>query len=145
MSNKQKADIDSIEPSKSLIDLSKAHEDSLDSTLIGYAIESLEDDIVLVEFVDRHETGEEIIRNGIVVPANANPRAWRIGRVIMQGKSALTTQQGDYVTFPNNMGIPVSNLIVKSGDDFTTVKRGQFINAQRIFGKLHKLQPNDTE
>jgi len=145
MSNKQKADIDSIEPSKSLIDLSKAHEDSLDSTLIGYAIESLEDDIVLVEFVDRHETGEEIIRNGIVVPANANPRAWRIGRVIMQGKSALTTQQGDYVTFPNNMGIPVSNLIVKSGNDFTTVKRGQFINAQRIFGKLHKLQPNDTE
>ena len=144
MSTKQKANIDSIEPSKSLIDLSKAHEDSLDSTLIGYAVESLEDDIVLIEFVDRFETGEEIIRNGIVVPANANPKAWRIGKVVMQGKSALTTSPGDYVTFPNNMGIPVSNMVVKSNGEFSTVKRGQFINAQRIFGKLHKLQPNDS-
>lgn len=137
--SQQKANIDAIEPTKSLIDLSSAHEDSLDSTLIGYAVESLEDDIVLIEFVDRFETGEEIIRNGIVVPTNATPRAWRVGKVIMQGASANSTKPGDYVTFPNNMGIPVSNLVVKSGKKFTTVKKGQFINAQRIFGKLEKL------
>lgn len=143
MSNQQKANIDAIEPSKSLIDLSNAHEDSLDSTLIGYALESLEDDIVLIEFVDRFETGEEIIRNGIVVPTNASPRAWRVGKVVMQGKSASTTVPGDYVTFPNNMGVPVSNLVVKINKKFTTVKKGQFINAQRIFGKLEKLKEND--
>ena len=139
MSNQNKANIDTIEPSKSLIDLSNSHEDSLDSTLMGYAVESLEDDIVLIEFADRFETGEEIIRDGIVVPLNGNPKAWRIGKVILQGKSALTTTTGDYVTFPNNMGIPVSNLIVKDGKEYTTVKKGQFINAQRIFGKLEKL------
>ena len=143
MSKQGKVNIDTIEPTRSLIDLSNAHEDSLDSTLVGYAVESLEDDIVLIEFTDRRETGEEIIRNGIVVPVNANPKAWRIGRVVLQGKSALTTQPGDHVTFPNNLGIPVSNIIVKSGDTFETVKKGQFINAQRIFGKLYKLQPDD--
>jgi len=145
MSQTQKANIDAIEPSKSLIDLSNAHEDSLDSTLIGYALESLEDDIVLIEFVDRFETGEEIIRNGIVVPANANPRAWRVGQVVMQGPSALTSKPGDYVTFPNNLGVPVSNVIVKHGKKFKTVKRGQFINAQRIFGKLQKLADEDSK
>lgn len=143
MSIQQKANIDAIEPTESLIDLSKAHEDSLDSTLIGYAVESLEDDIVLIEFVDRFEKGEEIIRNGIVVPANANPKAWRVGRVVMQGKSALTTTPGDFVTFPNNMGIPVSNLVIKNKEGFETISRGQFINAQRIFGKLHKLQEDE--
>lgn len=141
--SKQRANIDVIEPSKSLIDLSNSHDDSLDSTLQGYAVDSLEDDIVLVEFVDRFETGEEIIRNGIVIPANANPKAWRVGKVILQGDKATSTQVGDYVTFPNNMGVPVGNVIVKHGNEFTTVKKGQFINAQRIFGKLYKLKPND--
>tara|TARA_R110002167_G_scaffold317189_1_gene522869 strand:+ start:491 stop:928 length:438 start_codon:yes stop_codon:yes gene_type:complete len=143
MSN-QRPSIDTIEPSKSLIDLSNAHEDSLDSTLVGYAVESLEDDIVLVEFIDRLETGEEIIRDGIVVPINTNTKAWRIGKVVMQGNSALTTTSGDSVTFPNNLGVPVSNIVVKHPDGkFQTVKKGQFINAQRIFGKLHKLTPGD--
>lgn len=144
MSQTKKLDIDTIEPTKSLIDLTNAHEDSLDSTLIGYALESLEDDIVLIEFVDRFETGEEIIRDGIVVPANANPKAWRIGQVVMQGPSALTSKPGDFVTFPNNLGVPVSNVIVNTGKEFQTVKRGQFINAQRIFGKLQKLANEDS-
>ena len=141
--SKQKANIDVIEPSKSLIDLSNSHDDSLDSTLQGYAVDALEDDIVLVEFVDRFETGEEIIRNGIVIPANANPKAWRVGKVVLQGDKATSTSVGDFVTFPNNMGVPVGNVIVKSGKKFITVKKGQFINAQRIFGKLYKLKPND--
>ena len=113
MSKKQPADIDTIEPSKSLIDLSNSHQDSLDSAIIGYAIESVEDDIVLIEFVDRHEQGEEIIRNGVVIPVNAAPAAWRVGRIVLQGPSALTTKPGDYVAFPNNMGVPVSRIIVK--------------------------------
>jgi co-chaperonin GroES (HSP10) len=141
--SKQKANIDVIEPSKSLIDLSNSHDDSLDSTLQGYAVDALEDDIVLVEFVDRFETGEEIIRNGIVIPANANPKAWRVGRVVLQGDKATSTSVGDFVTFPNNMGVPVGNVIVKYGKEFITVKKGQFINAQRIFGKLYKLKPTD--
>lgn len=141
--SKQKANIDVIEPSKSLIDLSNSHDDSLDSTLQGYAVDALEDDIVLVEFVDRFETGEEIIRNGIVIPANANPKAWRVGKVVLQGDKATSTSVGDFVTFPNNMGVPVGNVIVKSGKKFITVKKGQFINAQRIFGKLYKLKPTD--
>ena len=143
MSNLPKANIDAIEPTKGLIDLSNAHEDSLDSTLIGFALEALEDDIVLVEFVDRYETGGEIIRNGIVVPVNANPKAWRVGRVAMQGERAKSTKPGDFVTFPNNMGVPVSNVVIKSGKKFRTVKKGQFINAQRIFGKLYKLSEKD--
>jgi len=97
-----------------------------------------------VEFIDRLETGEEIIRDGIVVPINTNTKAWRIGKVVMQGNSALTTTSGDSVTFPNNLGVPVSNIVVKHPDGkFQTVKKGQFINAQRIFGKLHKLTPGD--
>jgi len=139
-----KANIDAIEPTKSLIDLSQAHDDSLDSTLVGYAIDKLEDDIVLIEFVDNYEQGNEIIRKGVVIPGNANPKAWRVGRIVCQGDNAKTTKPGDYVTFPNNMGIPVSNLIVKDGKKFKTVKKGQFINAQRIFGKLYRLDNDEA-
>ena len=140
MNEQSKISIDTIEPSKSLIDLSDSHNDSLDSTLIGYAVESLEDDIVLVEFVDRFEQGNEIIRGGVVIPTNANPRAWRVGQIVLQGKNARSTTEGDYVTFPNNMGIPVSNIAIKdSKGKIRSISKGQFVNAQRIFGILHKL------
>jgi len=140
MTTQNTASIDAIAPSESLIDLSKAHDDSLDSALMGYAIESVEDDIVLIEFVDEFEQGNEIIRGGIVVPKNANPRAWRVGKIVLQGSKATNTEKGDFVTFPNNMGIPVSNIMIKEGKNYVNISKGQFINAQRIFGKLHKIK-----
>ena len=141
MKTLDKGNIDAIAPSESLIDLSNAHDDSLDSALMGYAVTSLEDDIVLIEFVDEFEKGGEIIRGGIVVPKNANPRAWRVGKVVLAGKNATNIEIGEYVTFPNNMGIPVSNIIIKpSKNKSTTINKGQFINSQRIFGKLTKLK-----
>ena len=41
------------------------------------------------------------------------------------------TEVGDIVVFPNNMGIPVSNLVV---ENYGTVKKALFLNEQRIFG-----------
>lgn len=140
MTTQNTASIDAIAPSESLIDLSKAHDDSLDSALMGYAIESVEDDIVLIEFVDEFEQGNEIIRGGVVIPTSANPRAWRVGKIVLQGARATNTKKGDYVTFPNNMGIPVSNVMIKEGKKYINVAKGQFINAQRIFGKLQKIK-----
>jgi hypothetical protein len=57
--------------------------------------------------------------------------AWRIGQVILAGPNVKHANVNDYVCFPNNLGVPVANLDV---DGYGTLKRGIFLNEQRIFG-----------
>jgi cellobiose-specific phosphotransferase system component IIB len=92
------------------------------------------DDVILVEYADLHggEDGSEyIMRGGIAVPVNQVHNAWRKGRVILIGARVQYAKLGDIVVFPNNMGIPVSNLNI---ENHGKVKKGLFINEQRIFG-----------
>jgi len=125
------ADIDILPVQKSLIDLAELPKNSFNSVFYGYNIKTVLDDVLLVNYVDETEDGSSIIRNGIVVPINADTKAWRIGRVILCGPNAKYVKKDDYVCFPNNLGVPVANLDI---DGYGTLKKGLFLNEQRIFG-----------
>ena len=104
------ANIDMLPTQKSLIDLSELPKNSFNSVFFGYNLRSVLDDVLLVRFVDETDDGSSILRNGIVVPINADTRAWRIGEVILCGPNTKNVKKGDYVCFPNNLGIPVSKV-----------------------------------
>ena len=124
----RKADIDTILPKKSLIDLENHVQDEF--SLQGYKLSTVMDDIVLCQYIDTIDN-EVVSRNGVVIPLNAATKAWRLGRVVLAGPNCQYVNTGDIVCFPNDKGIPVSNIAV---DGFGTVKNGMFLNEQRMFG-----------
>lgn len=123
--------IDALMPQKSLIDLDGFSQNSLNSVFIGYDLSQVLDDIVLVELVDLGGTSNEIVRNGLIVPVNADTQAWRVGKVILCGEGTSLVKKDDYVIFPNNKGIMISNVEI---DGHGTLEHGQFLNEHRIFG-----------
>jgi hypothetical protein len=133
--------IDVLPVQKSLIDLSELPKNSFNSVFMGYNLKSLLDDVLLVKFMDETDDGTSILRNGIVVPINVDTKAWRIGVIILAGPNAKHTKQGDYVCFPNNLGIPVANIDV---DGYGTLKKGIFLNEQRIFGVCSVRNDNES-
>jgi co-chaperonin GroES (HSP10) len=124
-------DIDKLTPQTSLIDLDGFSQNSLNSMFIGYDLCKVLDDIVLVELVDLGGNSNEIVRNGIVVPVNADTQAWRVGKVILCGQGTSLVKKDDHVIFPNNKGIMISNVEIEGHG---TLKHGQFLNEHRIFG-----------
>lgn len=135
------ANIDLLPTQKSLIDLSELPKNSFNSVFYGFSLKQLLDDVLLVRYVDETDDGSSIVRNGIVVPVNADTKAWRIGEVILVGPNAKHTNSGDFVCFPNNLGIPVANISV---DNYGTLKKGIFLNEQRIFGICSVINDNQT-
>lgn len=136
------ADIDMLGPlPKSLIDFSSLPKNSFNSVFYGYNLKQVLDDILLCTFVDETTDGTSIIRNGLHVPVNTDTKAWRIGQVILAGPNVRYAKVGDYVCFPNNLGVPVANLDV---DSYGTLKRGIFLNEQRIFG-ICSTRADDNE
>jgi hypothetical protein len=131
-----KMDIDKIIPKRGLIDLKGFTTNSFDSLFNGYQLAHVLDDIILVKYVDEGNNNNEIIRGGIVVPVNADSQAWRIGEVILAGKSCQLVERGDFICFPNNLGINIANIEVEG---YGTLKSGHFINEQRIFGVVKPL------
>lgn len=131
--------VDVLIPRKSHIDLADRMLPS-DFGLDDFILSNLFDDVILVEYCDLHggEDGSEyILRGGIAVPINQVNNAWRKGKVVLIGPRVQYTAIGDIVVFPNNMGIPISNLEV---ENFGKMKNGLFINEQRIFG-ICKVNP----
>jgi hypothetical protein len=125
--------IDILKTQKSHIDLSDKALPT-DFGMDDYVLSTVLDDVILVEYADLHggEDGAEyIMRGGIAVPVNQVHNAWRKGKVILVGARVQYAKLGDIVVFPNNMGIPVSNLNIEGHGK---VKKGLFINEQRIFG-----------
>jgi hypothetical protein len=49
---------------------------------------------------------------------------------------------GDFIMFPNNMGVPIANLDVASHGK---VGHGIFLNEQRIFGIVKPRQDTQNE
>ena len=133
--------IDLLPVQKSLIDLSELPKNSFNSVFYGYNLKTVLDDVLLVKYVDETEDGASIIRNGIVVPINAEMKAWRIGEVVLCGPSTKYVKKGDYVCFPNNLGVPVANLDI---DEYGTLKKGLFLNEQRIFGIRTVRKDNES-
>ena len=123
------ASIDNLAPTKSLIDLTQ--KDKGDFGLDDFDLDFIFDDILLVEYVDESDNGDEILRNGIVVPTNALNKAWRRGKVILAGPHAKYAKEGDVVVFPNNMGVTISGVNVTGKGK---VKKGVFLNEERMFG-----------
>ena len=123
--------LDNLKNTKGLIDLDGNSEGFFG--LDDYKLSFVFDDIVLVEFVDEVEdnNGSAIKRNGIYVPTNANTKAWRKGKAVLVGPNAKFTSVGDIVIFPNDKGATVANMEI---DGYGTVKKGMFLNEQRIFG-----------
>lgn len=125
--------VDVLIPQKSHIDLSDKMLPS-DFGLDDYMLSNLFDDVILIEYCDLHggEDGSEyILRGGIAVPINQVHNAWRKGKVILNGPRVQYAKVGDVVVFPNNMGIPITNLEVEG---YGKIKNGLFINEQRMFG-----------
>lgn len=127
----QTLNIDKLQPQKSLIDLDGFSQNSLNSVFIGYDLCQVLDDIILVELVDLGGDANEIVRNGLVVPVNADTQAWRVGKVILCGQGTSLVKKDDHVIFPNNKGIMISNVEIEG---YGTLKHGQFLNEHRIFG-----------
>ena len=123
------ASIDNLAPTKSLIDLTQ--KDRGDFGLEDYDLDFIFDDILLVEYVDETDEGDEVIRNGIVVPTNALTKAWRKGKIILAGPETKYAKEGDIVIFPNNMGVTISNITISGGK---TVNKAIFLNEERMFG-----------
>ena len=80
---------------------------------------------------DETEDGQALIRNGIHIPLNVDTKAWRIGEVLLAGTKCEYVKVGDHICFPNNLGIPISNIEV---EEIGRVKKGIFLNESRIFG-----------
>ena len=124
----RKVDIDAIAPKKSLIDLETHVTDQF--SLAGYKLKQVFDDILLAQYVDTPDN-ETVTRSGVLIPLNAETKAWRLGRVILAGPACEFTKVGDVICFPNDKGIPVGNINV---DGVGIIKHGMFLNEQRIFG-----------
>lgn len=128
-----KASIDLLPVQKSHIDLSDRQLPS-DFGMDDYVLCKLYDDVILLEYADLvtgEETGDYILRGGIAIPINQVHNAWRKGKVVLCGPNVKITEIGDIVVFPNNMGIPITNLEVEG---YGRMKSGLFLNEQRMFG-----------
>jgi co-chaperonin GroES (HSP10) len=124
------ADIDNLTPTKGLIDL-KDHSSGEGPLLLGYELSELFDDIILATYVDLDVTGDNLVRDGIVLPGNAAERAWRIARVVLTGPRCAQVKAGDHVIFPNEFGMRASNISVTN---IGKIDKSVFLNEQRIFG-----------
>jgi len=99
--------------------------------LFGYELTEVLDDIILVKYVDCTDDGTEIMKNGVLVPINVSTFTWRIGEVVLAGRNCQLVKKGDHVTFPNDKGIQVGNLVVK---DVGKLPNACFLNESRLFG-----------
>ena len=106
------ANIDVLKPKKSIIDLTDAHNNSLDG------------------LIDQdYELGF------VYTPTNAVQRAWRKGKVILAGPECKYTKKNDIVIFPNNLGVGIGNADIH---DHGPLKKGIFLNESRLFGIAKK-------
>ena len=90
------------------------------------------DNIILIRYSDLgDDTGETVMRNGIMIPIAHVQRAWRIGEIILAGPLCRQVKVGDHICFPSDKGIPCSNLDV---DGVGVLRDAVFLNEDRIFG-----------
>jgi hypothetical protein len=136
-----KMSIDKLAPRRGLIDLTGFAKNSFDSFFVGFKLSAVLDDILLVKYIDEGNTQNEIIRGGIVVPVNADSKAWRIGEVMLAGKACQLVEKGDFICFPNNLGINITNIEVEG---YGIIKSGHFINEQRIFGIVKPIEEKNV-
>lgn len=131
-----------LEPNeRGLIDLDTYTNDNF--TLLGFKLSQVLDDILLIKYADlADDTGDTVMRNGIMVPLAHVERAWRIGQVVLAGPLCGHTKVGDYVCFPSDKGLPCSNLDV---DGVGILKDATFLNEARIFGICKRASLSNSD
>jgi len=139
--NEAQRDAFDVSAKRSLIDLDLYRNDSFN--LLGYKLNKVLDDILLVQYVDLSEDGKSVIRNGIHIPLSQVQRTWRLARVILTGPLCKYAQAGDIVCFPDDKGIKVDNISIKGIDG--SVRDCVFLNEQRIFGVCEKDETYEIE
>ena len=134
--------MDNVKHKKGMIDLDANSEGFFG--LDDYKLSFIFDDIVLVEFIDEIEDnkGSAVMRNGLFIPTNANTKAWRKAKVVLVGPNVQFCKSGDIVIFPNDKGATVANMEV---DGYGTVKKGMFLNEQRMFGIAKPKEESKTK
>ena len=132
------ANIDQLTPTKSIIDMS-THSDN-DFGLSDYDLCDLFDDLLLAEYADETLEGD-IIRDGVIIPANTVQRAWRVGRVILAGHGCKNVTKGDHIIFPHDKGIPISGITVTGHGKLA---HGIFLNEERLFGVCKPKDESST-
>lgn len=129
------ANIDQLSPTRNLIDLS-SHSDG-NFGMEDFILSQVYNDIILVEFIDLSEDGENVKRGSIYIPTNTLIKAWRKAKVVLVGTEVKNTKVGDIVMFPNDKGVTVSGMDVAG---YGKIKSGMFLNEQRLFGKCSPKQ-----
>ena len=133
MSEQPVASIDILAPQASHINLAD-HSLPTDFGLEDYKLTRLMDDVMLIEYCDLQDNqdGVEYVKRGaLLIPTAQVHNMWRKGKVILKGPRVQFTQVGEIVMFPANMGVGITNVEVTG---FGMVKKGLFINEQRMFG-----------
>ena len=127
------ASIDNLATKRSLIDLSSHSSGDFDLSK-EFVLSFVYDDIILVEYIDEapDASGDNIMRDGIYIPTNTLTKTWRKAKVILAGPECKYTKAGDIVMFPNDKGVTVTGMEIKGHGK---VKKGMFLNEQRLFGK----------
>jgi hypothetical protein len=137
--------LDNLQQCKGLIDLDGNSEGFFG--LGEYVLEKLLDDIILIEYVDEvtDGAGSVIERNGLFVPTNTLMKAWRKGKVLIAGPNVRYCKINDIVIFPNDKGASVANIDIKlvNGEVYK-IKKGMFLNEQRIFGVCSESKKSAT-
>ena len=94
--------------------------------LDGWELTKVLDDILMVQYADINEEGDLVKRGSMWVPINAVNHVWRVGKVLLAGPNCKSVKEGNFIVFPNDKGIQVSNL--------NGLKHIVFLNEARIFG-----------
>lgn len=102
-----------------------------------FELDKVLDNIILVRYVDTPDSNQTVMRNGILVPIDHTKAAWRIGQIILAGPDCKNVKVDDYVCFPNDKGIPVSNVVVKG---LGKIKQSIFLDETRIFGVCSRAE-----
>lgn len=102
-----------------------------DFDLMGWQLDKVLDNILMVQYADVNDEGTAVKRGSIWVPLGAVKQTWRIAKVIKAGPKCVQVKEGDYVVFPNDRGMQVANL--------NGLKNVAFLNEDRIFGICSSL------
>ena len=100
-------------------------------SIFGFSLNTVCGNVLLIQYADTVGDGDDIMRNGIVISVDVTRQCWRIGKVILAGDLCTEIKAGDFVCFPNDMGVDVSRIEVTGHG---TIDRGRFINEERVFG-----------
>lgn len=89
------------------------------------------DDVIMAEFVDTDDSGENVERNGVFIPVDVSKSLWRVGIVRLIGpKCSDQVKIGSYICWPNDKGIRALSVDGKV--------KYVFINEARVFGIVEK-------